>query len=219
MKAFVITITDLPESVECAHRLIKSADIKSNLSVEIFSAFTPKDKPAEILYRKDIRLDKFKDDIGSRPQNVIAAFCSHYSLWEQCAAGNEDFVIFEHDAVVVNEIPRYMPHTGCVSLGAPSYGKWKTPTTLGVGPLTSKMYFPGAHAYRLHPKAAQDFCEMAALNATATDVFINLQNFPWLQEYFPWPVICKDNFTTIQNPTGCYAKHNWNQGYNIVKVK
>jgi len=219
VKAFVITITDLDESVKCANRLIESADTKSNLPVEIFSAITPKDEPAEILTRKRIRLDGFKDDIGSRPQNVMAAFCSHYSLWEKCAAGNEDFVIFEHDAVVVDTIPKYMAHTGCVSLGAPSYGKWNTPTVLGVGPLKSKRYFPGAHAYRLSPTAARDLCEMAVLNATATDVFINLQNFPWLQEYFPWPVICKDNFTTIQNPTGCVAKHNWGGGYNIVKVE
>jgi len=52
----------------------------------------------------------------------------------------------------------------------------------------------------------------------STDIFLNLDWFPWLQEYYPWPVEARDNFTTIQNQTGCLAKHNYGEGYDIEEV-
>ena len=103
MKGFVITIEDLPQSVSVAERCKKSAE-KFGLSTELFPAITPQAKPRELLRKLRINDQYFKDDIGSRPDNVIATFLSHYRLWSQCASGKETFVIFEHDAVVVNEI-------------------------------------------------------------------------------------------------------------------
>lgn len=220
-KAFVITIMDLPESVKAAERCIKSAKDKSNLHVEMFPAFTPKSDPVKILQKYGISCDLFNHDIGSRRINVLAAFASHHELWQHCSKerGNIEYVIFEHDAVVVSEIPIWPPYQGCMNLGAPSYGKWKQPPQFGVNPLTSKPYFPGAHAYKMKPNGAKAICEVAQYNAEPTDVFLNRTNFPWIEEFFPWPVIAKDSFTTIQNPTGCQAKHNYKKGgYEIVKV-
>ena len=54
-------------------------------------------------------------------------------------------------------------------------------------------------------------------NSAPTDVFLATTFFPWLEEYYPWPVIAKDDFTTIQNEGGCFAKHNYNKGsYDII---
>ena len=103
-----------------------------------------------------------------------------------------------------------------MNIGAPSYGKFNSPTYLGVGPLVSKPYFPGAHAYMIKPLGAKLLIEGAKTMAGPTDLFLRLSNFPWLQEYNPWPVVAKDSFTTIQNETGCLAKHNYNDGYEIV---
>jgi GR25 family glycosyltransferase involved in LPS biosynthesis len=92
---------------------------------------------------------------------------------------------------------------------------------MGVIPLTSKPYFPGAHAYMLKPAGAKLMVEQAAYYAGATDVFLQLSVFPWLQEYYPWPVIAKDSFTTIQNETGCQAKHSYVKNkakYEFLKV-
>jgi len=218
MKAFVITITSLDKSVEIAERCINSAKDRANLDVEIFDAITPKKGPWEIAKKLQLNTEGFKHDVGSRPDNVLSTFLSHYRLWAQCAKGKEEFLIFEHDAVVVNDIPRFMMYDGMVSLGAPSYGKFVQPLQMGVIPLTSKRYLPGAHAYRLKPKAAQVLCDRATNYAGATDVFLNVDFFPWLQEYYPWPVVVKDTFTTIQNVTGCQAKHNYNENYEIVKI-
>ena len=47
-------------------------------------------------------------------------------------------------------------------------------------------------------------------------VYLNLDLFPWLQEYYPWPVRADDNFSTIQNKNGIIAKHNYSEGYKLI---
>ena len=56
----------------------------------------------------------------------------------------------------------------------------------------------------------------AQIYARPTDVFLNRDVMPWLQEYYPWPVECRDSFTTIQKTEGCLAKHNYNNDYKII---
>ena len=211
MKAYVITIKDLDQSVKSAQRCIQSA---IPLKVEMFDAITPKDNPREILEQEGIPLDTFREKY-SYLDNCISAFLSHYSLWKKCVEDNEEYIIFEHDAFVVNTIPEFINYNKVINLGAPSYGSWLTPRHLGVNPLTSKKYFPGAHAYRLKPKGAKELIARAKIDACTTDVFLRLDRFSWLEEYYPWPVIAKDEFTTLQNDNGIQAKH----GYAIKKDK
>jgi GR25 family glycosyltransferase involved in LPS biosynthesis len=80
----------------------------------------------------------------------------------------------------------------------------------------SKRYFPGAHAYQVNPTGAQKLIDQARVYARPTDVFLNIDTFPWLQEYYPWPVEARDTFTTIQKTEGCLAKHNYNDSYKII---
>jgi hypothetical protein len=42
--------------------------------------------------------------------------------------------------------------------------------------------------------------------------------FPWLEEYYPWPVVVDDSFSTIQNQQGCLAKHNYAKGIELVEA-
>lgn len=215
MKAFVITILDNPLSVQVADRCITSCK-KFNIDIEKFSAVTPKthdpEKYAESL---DIPTNGFKE-IYSRYENCLSAFLSHYLLWEKCVNLNETFLILEHDAVIVNNIPIFKQFKHVMNIGKPSYGKAQTPMKLGVNPLTSKKYFPGAHAYMLKPAGAKLLIDKAKIHAKPTDVFLNLNLFPTLEEYYPWPVEAKDSFTTIQNKNGCAAKHNYDKTYKII---
>ena len=213
MKAFVITILENKRSVESANRCIESGK-RQGFKIEKFGAITPDDEPLEILERKGIAPDKF-DEKYSRNLNCISAFLSHYSLWEMCSKGKETYVIFEHDAVMVDRIPPAFPNY-VMNLGHPSYGKWNTPKMLGVNPLTSKRYFPGAHAYMVTPAGAQLLVENAPMYAKPTDVYLHLDTFPWLQEWYPFVAEARDSFTTIQTETGCLAKHNWKEGYEII---
>ena len=214
MKSYVITIMSEPRSVESAQRCI---DSMPEYNIEMFPAITPKDNPFKIAEKKGIPIDLFKEGY-SRIENCVSAFLSHYSLWEKCYEEKTEYQIFEHDAVCTNNIPKFIPYQGCISLGAPSYGRFQTPMKIGVGPLTSKRYFPGAHAYRLKPVGAKTLLQRAKTDARPTDIYLNADYFPWLEEYYPWPVVVKESFTTIQRLEGCVAKHGYNGGYEILTV-
>ena len=214
MKAFVITIMDNQKSVEAATRCMKSAE-KYGLHVEYHPAYTPKDKPWEILHKKGISPHGFVERY-SRLENCMSCFLSHYSLWEMAVENNEKIIVFEHDAIVTGEVPINMPFEGCMTFSKPSYGKFNTPIKLGVDGLVQKQYFGGAHGYIINPKGAKAFISKAKTSASPADVFINLNNFPWLQEYYPWVCMAVDGFTTIQKEDGCIAKHNFKDGYEII---
>jgi GR25 family glycosyltransferase involved in LPS biosynthesis len=214
MKSFVITIIDNKKSITAADKCINSG-VKYGMLIQNFRAITPRDPIHTFLKKEGISDQGFKEKF-SRLDNCIAAFMSHYVLWVQCAAAKEEFQIFEHDAVIVNEIPEFINYQGCISLGKPSYGKYNDPLQIGVNPLTSKRYFPGAHAYRLKPSYAKLLIEQAKKVAKPTDVFLNIDTFPWLEEYYPWPVEAHDTFTTIQRAEGCLAKHNYSDKYEII---
>lgn len=215
MKSFVITIMDHPKSVESAERCIKTFKRHHPTDeIEMFNAITPDYNVFSLAEYYKIPLENFQE-VYSKYDRCVSAFMSHYMLWRKCIELDEPIIIFEHDAYVTNKIPD-MSFKGCVNIGKPSYGKFNGPTTLGVGPLMSKRYFPGAHAYIVSPQGAEAIIKESIFKAGPTDTFLNLRTFPWLEECYPWPVESRDSFTTIQNKTGCLAKHNFGEKYEIV---
>ena len=218
MKHYVITILNNEKSVKAADRCIKSGK-NNGLDIVKHEAYTPSYGIDKLKNEKKINADPFYLTDFSRVDNCIAAFCSHFSLWEKCVELNEPITIFEHDAYVMDKVPNVVP-VGCISFGEPSYGSWITPNTLGVNPLTSKKYLPGAHAYRVSPDGAMAFIEASRIAAAPTDVFININQFPWVEEYYPWPVRAIDTFSTIQRKEGCLAKHGYDpEKYVLEKTE
>ena len=217
MRNYVITILTNTKSCAVADRCVKSAKTIANIAVEKWPATTPKNDVKAILKQEEINPNNFNEKF-SRTENAIAAFLSHFSLWKHCVETNQEIMILEHDAVFVNGLPNVINHRGCISLGHPSYGVFNKPEVLGVNPLQSKTYFPGAHAYIMKPEAAKIIIEVAKQQAGPTDVFLHSRRFPFLEEYYPWPVEAIDSFTTIQNVAGCKAKHNYKQGYRIINA-
>ena len=212
MRAFVIYVP-IEESEQCAARCIQSA-AKFGLRVEQFRGVTPSDYPIQQAEELGLPLNNFQEKY-SRYENCVAAFLSHRKLWEFSAQNNEEVLIFEHDAVVTDPIPD-VPYRGVLSYGHPSYGKWVTPSTLGVNKLVSKQYLPGAHAYRVKPEAAKVMLETAKTHAGPTDLFIRNELFDFVEEYYPWPVVVRESFSTIQNENGCQAKHGYGEGYRLL---
>lgn len=203
----------MSKSVQSSKRCIASMP---TFGVQMFDAITPDSDPISIAKDKGIPTDQFQNKF-SNFERCLSAFLSHHSLWELCSKTNEEIQIFEHDAVCTGNLPQWINYYGCISLGKPSYGRYNIPPALGTNTLTSKPYFPGAHAYRLKPKAARAFIKASKTMAAPTDVFLNNQAFSWLEEYYPWPVEAKDKFTTIQKREGCLAKHNYNEEkYEII---
>lgn len=214
MKSFVITIQSEKRSVQVADRCIRSGK-KYGIEIEKFNAITPIDNPFIIAEQEGIDASGFQE-IYSRLPNCLSAFLSHYFLWKKTVEINEPILILEHDAVIVDNIPIFKPFQHILNLGKPSYGKSISPMKLGVNPLTSKQYFPGAHAYIIKPSGAKYLIEAAKISARPTDIFLHKDRFPWLEEYYPWPVEARDSFTTIQSEIGCKAKHNYGETYEII---
>jgi len=220
MRNFVIAIPHMAASMSAAERCMKSG-AKYDMKIEPWAATTPKDDVLAMFEARGINPHYFNEQGNSYIANCMSAFMSHYRIWEWCDSNEEEVTIFEHDAVLIDRIPT-VPYDAAITFGQPSYGNWQQPTNIGVGPLTHKNYFGGAHAYRIKPKAARAFIYQATIAELAgpTDVFINKDWFPWLQEYYPWPVIAQDAFTTIQREGGCRAKHNWDPDkYGIYQVQ
>lgn len=215
MKSYVITILKNEQSVASAERCIRSGK-RFGVKIEKFSAITPEDNPIQLAMQEGIDPDKFFEKY-SRHENCVSAFLSHYNLWKECIRTKQTFVIFEHDAIVLDALPKIRAR-GCINIGAPSYGKFRTPMHFGVGPLTTKNYFPGAHAYIVSPEGAKLLVEKAKQKARPTDIFLNLDTFPWLQEHYPFIAMADDSFSTIQNETGCFAKHNYDSNYKIINA-
>ena len=212
---YVITIEDNPRSVSIARRCIRSAAAHGPL-VQMFPAITPRNTDIyKMAEEEGISIDGFKEKY-SRLDNCVAAFLSHYSIWKLAAESSTPTTIFEHDAVVVMQLNSNIPFDKVVTLGKPSYGKYNTPSFLGTGPLTQKRYFGGAHAYRLNKEGAQELIKQAKIRALPTDVFLNLDTFPWLQENYPWKVEVNEAFSTIQKTEGCLAKHQYGESYELL---
>ena len=215
MKNFVITLRDNDKSILAAEKCVLSGE-KFGMQIDFFEAFTPA-TCKDFIKEQKINDKLFDNNKFSREDNARAAFCSHFALWLTSIEMNEEVTIFEHDAIIMDNIPN-VEHNGCISFGKPSYGNFNQPPMLGRNRLLSKPYFPGAHAYRVKPNAAKVLVERARLEARPTDIFLNVETFPFLEEYYPWPVEVRETFTTIQKEQGCLAKHMYNKNYVIEEV-
>jgi len=214
MKSFVITIESIEKSVQAANRCIKTGK-KYGFEIEKFKATTPADNPIEIIHKLGISPQGFAEKY-SRRENCIAAFLSHYYLWKKAVDTNENIIIFEHDAIITGSLPENFKFNKVITFSKPSYGKFNTPIKIGVDGLVQKQYFGGAHGYIVSPEGAKILIEKSKIEAAPTDVFLNLDLFPWLEELYPWICIASDSFTTIQKEAGCLAKHRYDETYEII---
>lgn len=220
-EAYVITIMDEEKSRKAADKCIRSA-ARYGLKVEMFQALTPKDDPEAQFKIRSIPTHNF-EEVYSRKVNCMAAFLSHFSLWERCVLSGKRTIIFEHDAIVTGDVPVKANFQHFMTFSKPSYGEFQTPTMLGVNPLTQKRYFGGAHGYMITPAGAWILVEAAQRIARPTDIFLNRENLPSIQEYYPWVCEAKDTFSTIQNENGIQMKHGFKQDrpeqYELVNVR
>lgn len=216
MKAYVITIRDNERSVEVAERCIASCK-RNGLEVEMWDAITPRHREfKELVLKYGLKRKNF-DKGWSRPENAMAVFLSMTLLWEHSVKIDRPVLILEHDALMMAPLPNNLNFGWVCTLGRPSYGKYNTPSTLGVGPLVQKPYFGGAHSYVVSPEGARRLLENIAEHNQPADVYLNSQLFPFLQEYYPWLFRVNDSFSTIQHDAGCRAKHNYERGFELVE--
>ena len=218
MIARVITIKGHPESEAAAERCIASAD-SVGIAAETHDAVTP-DRLDE--FHRRLGLDPLRGDFSwsesfSKPGPVVACFLSHFSLWALAVMSGDPVLVLEHDAVFDAPVPEGTDRV--CSFGRPSFGRYSDAKTEGFHPAFSKAggnYLGGAHAYVVTPKGAGLLVTEARKGYCATDMFLSRKRFPWLQEYWPWPVRADDTFSTIQREEGCKAKHNYGRQYKML---
>ena len=215
MKAYVITIEDREPSVKAAEKCIESA-AKFGIKVEKWPAITPRNTDIVKYFEKESLPDRYFHEEYSNTPLCMAAFSSHRSLWLECIKVRKPFLILEHDAYFVDKLP-VSTQGHIVNFGKPSYGDWRIPNFVGESKMFSKDYLPGAHAYKITPSAAEVLVEQATWDAGPTDVYIHKDRFPFLHEFYPWPIEVRETFTTIQRKHGCYAKTQYNDKYQIIR--
>jgi GR25 family glycosyltransferase involved in LPS biosynthesis len=217
MKYYVITIMDNHMSQQSADRCISSAK-RYGITVEKWPAITPRNPDFDKMVEESGVPVYMFDGPHSKKENALACFLSHRSLWEHCLVSKTDIVVLEHDAVFMGRVPPLLGFHKCVTLGQPSYGKYKTPMSLGVSPLVQADYFKGAHAYALRPSGAKELVDKVKDYGQPADLYLNRITFEWLEEYYPWPVKVDDHFSTIQHQHGCVAKHNYSKGIHLIEA-
>ena len=217
MKAFVITIMDNPRSVQVAKRCIESGK-KFDVEVEHHPGFTPKDNPEQMMIDKGIDYSRFKNNQFSKFEPCMAAFLSHRECWKKAIELDEPVLVLEHDAIFTAPLPKINIAYKVISFGKPSYGGYRKALKEGVFITFSKPggYLPGAHAYLVSPRGAKVLVKKSYTHAEPTDIYLKKDNFPWLGEYYPWPIMADDSFSCIQLEEGCKAKHNYRKGIDII---
>lgn len=214
MKAYIVTLFNVPQSVAAADRCLDSAK-QFGLDASQRSGCWRTHALAE-MYECGLRLGKF-DEKWSNTDAVVGNFMAQHALWKHVMQ-TTPAVIMEHDAVVVAPIPENLD-ADLVTLGKPSFGVIKEAPMMGLQPVFStRDKIPGAHGYYLTPAGAAMLLEAAERDGVyPVDKFINPMRFPWIREYYPWPIEAHDTFTTIQKEKGCLSKHNYKPGeYQIL---
>jgi len=214
MKARVINLVDNAYSNMVTERCIDSA----NIPVHAFMAVTPDEAPD---YMVDYGLQwtygtgykgMHHKPYGGDHWSRIACFLSHYMLWTQCARGDSDYLILEHDAVFVRDFEPFEFDSICMindPRGAtPSGGWWSDhmhERGPGVWPKTKVFEdtrpdgLAGGSAYVIKPKAAEMLLRLVEqVGAWPNDAIICRQLVPGLQEHYPFITEVRDSQSTIR---------------------
>lgn len=219
MKAVVITLIKHSDSRKVAERCKESAS-KFNIKVETLAACDAEMiEPFRIMESNKIPTHNF-DDRWSRADRSMACFLSHYTAWSLSENLKKPILILEHDAVFRSPVNLdSLKVDEVMTLGQPSYGQYELKSNkTGPQPFFSNPsgYLKGAHAYIVTPKGAANLIKLSEQKAGPVDLFICKQNIPSLQEYYPWPIIAQDEFSTVQAFNGTKAKHVDHSKYRLV---
>lgn len=201
MKCFIIRIKDNNISEDLANELISSLNAH-NVEYNLFDAVYG--EQIQELWSKENLKFYHKQNPNRKLPGVQGCFLSHYSLWKQCLDDNEPYLIFEHDAVVIRNIPEQiysLDHYDVINLDyasreEPNYEdhlnldkgffvkNWKPDADQkkkkGLISLANKSSIKGLHSYVIFPSGAKKLIDRAQDHGTfpadihVNSVFVNL---------------------------------------------
>lgn len=215
---FIITIQGNEQSEKSAHDCADSVDRNgSGIKPDFFDAFTPNDDIANLFEEKGLKPELWLTSNFVKPFASMSCFLSHFSLWEYCRDLNQTIMILEEDTVLINELPDDLEFDKVMTISKPSYKGYNDPSHIGVGPLMQGNHFLGSHGYVIKPEGAAALIEKATTDyPNRLDDFFNLNDFPWLEEYYPWVVISRDTYSRITTKQGAQKKQNFTNEYRLI---
>ncbi len=207
MKAFVITLIGNKPSEDAAANCIESAK-EHGWDAEVFEATAPKHDPKKLFENDGIEItgrlvNRPKDNRLSGGGAELGCWRSHWNLWNKCVELDEPICILEHDAFILEPCPKILEEGkfNCiVNIGRPHYGRFRTPKSTGLIPMTSRDGLPGTHAYIINPeiKNVIRFIKDAGHIDSAIDTYMHKKRWPDMQEWYPHLAYSAATFSCIQ---------------------
>lgn len=211
-KKFIITLLQLPESVQAANRCIEYARRhEMHHGMELWPAV---DKFQALEFFKSHgftwRHTDYNFELGKDPLPEMGCFASHYLLWERCVELGEAIVVLEHDAIPVAPIPS-LRFRHVILLSRPA---WRPEShlldTIRNTP-PGEVFYPlelldAAHGYAITPEGAGRLIDATRTELIVpADSFINKRHVDILYHH-PYLVDFDYRFSTIdKRDSGCVS--------------
>ena len=189
MKCFIIRMKGNSTSEDLATDLANSLE-SQKINYNFFDAIYG-DEVEKEFSKKQLFL-YHKQNNNRKTQGVKGCFLSHFSLWEKCMKDNENFLIFEHDALLIRPLQNFKGDYDVLNLDYASrveedydshlkLDKGDKILSWPVAPLKkgfisriASSSIKGLHAYIITPNGAKKLIEKAKENGTVpADVHVN----------------------------------------------
>ena len=200
-KKFVITLTNLPLSVQATERCIKSCrQYGEDNNLEIVSAV---DKFNSQKFFTDNNLTWYENySIRTEPFSGMGCFSSHFKLWLRCIDLGEPIIILEHDAILHSSIPQ-LRFKHIIMIGKPYFHYHILRSIPHKGKKREVAlpwpYIAGTHAYAITPEGAHKLVKQAPQQLLPpVDVFMSRKNIDVLYLH-PAPIELDVRFSSVAN--------------------
>jgi GR25 family glycosyltransferase involved in LPS biosynthesis len=190
--SYIITMQGESVSETLSQECAKSAE-QFGINTVIFPATHGKDINVQ-WHKHNLKDFKFNQRIKKINPGMVGCLISHLSLWKKCIEIQKPILIFEHDALMIREIPhsildkfKDVCNLDWLSRRTTNYDEEvkidrgpgvklymeKRPPYSGLE-LYNKSHIKGAHSYIVKPQGAQKLVDFVwSAGALAPDVIIN----------------------------------------------
>lgn len=214
-KAYCITLRKLSSSCDQAQACVRSGH-KHGMTITTFDA-TDKFRASKEAAALGIPSVVAFDDVETKRFRPVRAaqlgcFVSHFRIWEKAAISNDGCYVFEHDALIIDRIPKFDVE-GVVNL---QDSVWRDPSWAFFSKVSNKLRdpeyrepdrfglafseficLPGTCAYWISPSAAAVLIRQARnFGPLPVDLFINKRLVP-IMDLNPFPVVPDHKESTI----------------------
>ena len=202
-KKYIITLTDVPASVEAARRCIESAKRHGeDDNLEIFPG-VDRHKSREFFFEHGLTRAHWQERLND-PLALSGCFASHYKLWLRCIELGQPIMILEHDAEFLAPVPplRFRYHISLAANDGFMTRIARCVFRLLGNPEGREIYSPfgmapGNCCYMIKPEGARRLVEAAHRKPIVSTDNLITPDVIELLCYYPFPVRPDKRFSLI----------------------